>query len=149
MTYRMKFLFIATMILLCAGCVMEEKPTGPDPRIAQTATAFNTTEKNAEKIISLGDQFPNPSGIIYFRDPNTSICFAYFLQVFNHGSQTAWGGPSLATVNCELVAKALINPPPPPPPPPADTNGNCEQQLKQLRDQQVPPVQAIPELLQP
>ncbi|OGF34028.1 hypothetical protein A2482_04860 [Candidatus Falkowbacteria bacterium RIFOXYC2_FULL_48_21] len=137
-----RMLIFTTIAMIMSSCIVEDKEAARQKKVAEVAATYNTTEENAQKIISLGKYFPNLNNMVYFRDPNTGACYAYIVQEFNSGT-TAWGGPGLTTVNCELAEKALINPAPPPEAPP---QASCEQQLKQLIDQQA--TQAPPILIQ-
>lgn len=141
-----RVLIFAMIVMTMFSCIVESSDAERQKKIAEVAAAYNTTEEAAQKIILLGEDLPDPSKIIHFRDPKTNVCYAYFSQVHKEGNNNAWGGPGLATVNCELVEKELINPVPPPSPPPEPS---CEQKLKEIESKQTPPVPAIPELLQP
>jgi len=140
-----RILIFATILTTMVSCIVEDKEAAKREKIAEVAATYNTTEENAQKIISLGNYMPHLNKMVYFRDPNTGACYAYIVQKFDGGTNFAWGGPGLAAVNCELAEKALINPAPPPNPP---LETSCEQQLKQLIYQQAPEP-TIPQLLQP
>lgn len=49
-------------------------------------------------------------GLIYFRDPRSDLCFAYFYE--QRAAFQEWtGGPALATVDCAKVGTLLENSP--------------------------------------
>ena len=146
MTRLLLFSLMLASMLFCTSCIMESSTEKQHKQIAETAAKYNTTEENAQKIISLGNYFPDLNNMVYFRDPNTGACFVYIVQKFDSGTNYVWGGPGLAAVNCELAEKALINPAPPPNPPPETS---CEQKSKELEDNKPAPEPTIPELLKP
>ena len=71
-----------------------------------TACDFPTAQERNE-IATTGELAKLPR-IRYFRDPRTSLCFAYFFQR-QGGGTTAVGGPALASVPCVPVQHLLLN----------------------------------------
>jgi hypothetical protein len=52
--------------------------------------------------------------IIFLREARTGLCFAYLWESYG-SSEWAYGGPALATVDCDKVANVLANGPAPTP----------------------------------
>lgn len=60
---------------------------------------INKSPQSMEYLLSLA---PSESELIYIKDSRTNICFA------SYWASTGYGGPAMATVDCEKVSNYVV-----------------------------------------
>jgi hypothetical protein len=82
-------LFAAILLFVVLGCTIEYERL----KEVRESQRLERLQSKANEVVH---------GILYFKDPRTNLCFAYY---WGGGS---FGGPALTTVPCDLVPPELL-----------------------------------------